>query len=65
MGGNPMNKMNLEIIDYIQNADFDDNLKQFFVKAIIFEKRNPDVSRFTSTYESMIESSMEKKGNDG
>lgn len=56
-----MTKMNLEIIDYIQNADFDDNLKQFFIKAIIFEKRKPDASRFTATYESMIESSMGKK----
>ena len=55
-----MSKMNLEIIDYIQNADFDDNLKQFFIKAIIFEKRNPDVSQFTATYEAMIESSMNK-----
>ena len=56
-----MSKMNLEIIDYIQKADFDDNLKQFFIKAIIFEKRNPNVSQFTATYENMIESSM---GND-
>lgn len=55
-----MSKMNLEIIDYIQKADFDDNLKQFFIKAIIFEKRNPDASQFTATYESMIESSMGK-----
>lgn len=61
MGGNPMSKMNLEIIDYIQKADFDDNLKQFFIKAIIFEKRNPNVSQFTATYENMIESSMSKK----
>lgn len=61
MGGNPMNKMNLEIINYIQNADFDDNLKQFFIKAIIFEKRNPDASRFTATYDRMIESSIAKK----
>lgn len=60
MGGNQMSKMNLEIIDYIQKADFDDNLKQFFIKAIIFEKRNPNVSQFTATYESMIESSMSK-----
>lgn len=56
-----MNKMNLEIINYIQNADFDDNLKQFFIKAIIFEKRNPDASRFTETYDRMIESSIAKK----
>lgn len=60
MGGNQMSKMNLEIIDYIQNADFEDNLKQFFIKAIIFEKRNPNASQFTATYESMIESSMSK-----
>lgn len=55
-----MSKMNLEIIDYIQKADFDDNLKQFFIKAIIFEKRNPNAGKFTATYENMIESSMGK-----
>lgn len=64
MGGNPMSKMNLEIIDYIQKADFDDNLKQFFIKAIIFEKRKPDASHFTATYENMIESSMGKSEED-
>lgn len=64
MGGNPMSKMNLEIIDYIQKADFDDGLKQFFIKAIIFEKRNPNVSHFTATYENMIESSMTKNGDE-
>lgn len=56
-----MSKMNLEIIDYIQKADFDDNLKQFFITAIIFEKRNPDASQFTATYENMIESSIGKR----
>lgn len=61
MGGNSMSKMNLEIIDYIQNADFEDNLKQFFIKAIIFEKRHHDATRYTATYEAMIESSLEEK----
>ena len=56
-----MNNMNLEIIDYIQKADFDEELKQFFIKAIIFEKRNPNVGKFTATYENMIDSSMSKK----
>lgn len=59
-----MSKMNLEIIDYIQKADFDDSLKQFFIKAIIFEKRKPDASQFTATYETMIESSMGKNEED-
>lgn len=51
-------KINLEIIDYINNADLDDNLKQFFVSAIIFELRNPDAHRFTDRYISMIENAI-------
>lgn len=53
-----MTKINLEIIDYIRSADFDDNLKNFFISAIIFEMRNPNSHRFTAAYESMIESAL-------
>ena len=59
-----MNKINLEIIDYIQNSDFDENLKQFFINAIIFEIRNPNVSRYTSSYESMIENAIKSQNGD-
>lgn len=54
-----MNKINLEIIEYIQNADFDDKLKNFFINAVIYEMRNPNKHRFTALYESMIDSAME------
>lgn len=54
-----MNKINLEIIEYIKNVDFDENLKQFFIAAIIFELRNMDSNRFTASYESMIENAIE------
>lgn len=53
-----MSRINLEIIEYIQNADFDEKFKQFFMSAVIYEMRNPDKKRFKSSYERMIESSM-------
>lgn len=57
-----MTKMNLEIIDYIENAELDENLKEFFINAIIYELRNPDKTQFTATYTSMIESAIKSKG---
>lgn len=59
-----MTKMNLEIIDYINNADLDDNLKQFFINAIIYELRNPNISRFTAVYDTMIESAIKSRGDE-
>ena len=58
MGGNYMIKINLEIIDYIREADFDDDLKNFFISAIIYEIRNPDKMRYKATYEKLIENAM-------
>lgn len=60
MGGMSLTKINLEIIDYINSADFDDNLKNFFISAIIFEMRNPNSHRFSAAYESMIESALKE-----
>ena len=54
-----MGRINLEIIEYIQSADFDENLKNFFIKAVIYEMRNPDKYHYKASYESMIDSSME------
>lgn len=59
-----MTKMNLEIIDYINNADLDDDLKQFFINAIIYELRNPNKIQFTAVYTSMIESAIKSRGDE-
>ena len=61
MGGNYMTKINLEIIDYIREADFGDDLKNFFISAIIYEIRNPNKKWYKATYETLIENAM---GND-
>lgn len=55
-----MSKINMEIIEYIRSADFDEKFKSFFIKAIIYEIRNPNKLRFTDSYENMINSSMEE-----
>lgn len=48
----------LEIIDYIENSDYDEKIKNFFIVAILYELSNPDNYRYKAQYESMIESSM-------
>ena len=54
-----MKNDSLEIIEYIENSDYDEKMKNFFIKAIINELRNPDNYRYKAQYENMIESSME------
>ena len=54
-----MSRIDLEIIEYIQSADFDEKFKKFFILSIVYEMRNPDKVRFKASYEKMIESSME------
>lgn len=58
MGGNHMTKINLEIIDHIREADFDENLKNFFISAIVYELRNPEKMHYRASYENMIENVM-------
>lgn len=50
-----MDKINLEILEYIDNADFDENVKSFLRSAIIYEIRNPGKMRYKSAYNKMIE----------
>lgn len=49
----------LEIIEYIENSNYDEKIKTFFINAILYELRNPESYRYKATYEKMIESSME------
>lgn len=53
-----MDRINLEILDYIQDSDLDEHIKSFFIGAIIYEMRNPDKMRFKDSYNSLIESSI-------
>ena len=53
-----MDKINLEIIEYIQNDDLDENIKSFFINAIVYEMRNPERMRYKETYNSLIERSI-------
>ncbi len=49
----------LEIIEYIENSDYDEKIKNFFINAILYELNYPDNYHYKATYEQMIESSME------
>ncbi len=53
-----MKSDSLEIIEYIENSDYDEKIKNFFIVAILFELSNPDAYRYKAQYESMIESCM-------
>ncbi len=46
---------NLEILDYIENADFDEKLKNFLRSAIIYEIRNPGKTQYKAAYDGLIE----------
>ncbi|WP_405279352.1 hypothetical protein [Methanobrevibacter sp.] len=50
-----MTVIETEIIDYIENSDFDENIKKFLMWAIIDEIRNPNKSRYTQSYENQME----------
>ena len=61
MEDDEMNKIRMEIIDYISNSNLDENMRNFFIGAILFEKRN-NSSQYTARYEAMIEDAL--KDND-
>lgn len=55
MGGINMTVIETEIIDYIENSDFDENIKKFLMWAIIDEIRNPNKTRYKQAYENQME----------
>lgn len=61
MGETNMSKINLEIIDYIRDSDFDESIKSFFLSAIIYEMRNPNKKHYKAKYEDMITAAIEKQ----
>ena len=56
-----MRNINLEIIEYIQNSEYDEKIKNFFISAITYEAKNRGNHLYSASYESMIESALEEK----
>lgn len=54
MGGINMTVIETEIIDYIENSDFDENIKRFLMWAIIDEIKNPNKARYKQAYENQM-----------
>lgn len=55
MGGNFMSMLNVEIIEYVNGSDLDEDVKKFIQWAIMNEIKNADSMRYKQTYENQIE----------
>lgn len=55
MGGNFMSMLNVEIIEYVNGSDLDEDVKKFIRWAIMNEIKNADSMRYKQTYENQIE----------
>lgn len=55
MGGNSMSILNVEIIEYVNGSDLDEDVKKFIRWAIINEIKNPDSLRYKQNYENQLE----------
>lgn len=55
MGGNFMSILNVEIIEYVNESDLDEDVKKFIRWAIMNEIKNSDSSRYKQTYENQFE----------
>lgn len=55
MGGNTMSISNVEIIEYVNSSDLDEDIKKFLRWAIINEIKNPDSMRYKQNYENQME----------
>lgn len=55
MGGIHMSVIGLEIIDFIDNSGYDENIKKFLKWAIIDEMMNPNKTRYKQDYENHME----------
>lgn len=55
MGGNSMSILNVEIIEYVNGSDLDEDVKKFIKWAIINEIKNPDSLRYKQNYENQLE----------
>lgn len=55
MGGNFMSMLNVEIIEYVNGSDLDEDVKKFIRWAIMNEIKNADSMRYKQNYENQIE----------
>lgn len=55
MGGNFMSILNVEIIEYVNGSDLDEDVKKFIRWAIMNEIKNADNMRYKQNYENQIE----------
>ena len=55
MGGNSMSILNVEIIEYVNGSDLDEDVKKFIRWAIINEIIYPDSLRYKQNYENQLE----------
>ena len=55
MGGNIMSMLNVEIIEYVNGSDLDEDVKKFIRWAIMNEIKNADNMRYKQNYENQIE----------
>ena len=50
-----MSILNVEIIEYVNGSDLDEDVKKFIRWAIINEIKNPDSLRYKQNYENQLE----------
>ncbi|WP_405316007.1 hypothetical protein [Methanobrevibacter sp.] len=50
-----MSVLNVEIIEYVNDSDLDEDVKKFIRWAIINEIKNPDSVRYKQSYENQME----------
>ena len=55
MGGINMSMIEMEIIDYIEESDYSDDIKKFLKWAIIDELKYPNKARYKQAYEDQME----------
>ena len=55
MGGINMTVIETEIMDYIENSDYNENIKKFLMWAIIDEIKNPNKKWYKQAYENQME----------
>lgn len=50
-----MTMLNVEIIDYVNDSDLDEDVKKFIRWAIMNEIKNPKSKRYKQSYENQLE----------
>lgn len=55
-------KISTEILNYINESDYDENTKHFLIQALLleFKRDKEDVKHYTNEYDKLIEKYIEK-----